>query len=174
MAVCNSLLGITKSCDNNAGGLVKFYVIPADYVTGFTEANGTISAVGTSGTSVFVEYEFNRGTSSYEEVPTINLQNGSTFYNQTITLQIARREAVKRESLVLIAAGQPDLTVIVKDSNGLYWGFGFGDDKVNLTTGGGGSGLAKADFNGYTLTFTSEAAEAAYEVNSGIIAGLLV
>jgi hypothetical protein len=30
MAVCNSLLEITKSCDNNAGGLVKFYVIPAE------------------------------------------------------------------------------------------------------------------------------------------------
>jgi hypothetical protein len=153
--------------------LVKFYIIPADFVTGITEANGVITNIDLSGSSTFVEYEFNRGTSSYEEVPTINLQNGSTFYNQTITLQIARREAVKRESLVLIAAGQPDLTIIVKDSNGLYWGFGFADDKVNLTTGGGGSGLAKADFNGYTLTFTSESAEAAFEVDDTIIAGLL-
>jgi len=173
MAVCNSLLGITKSCDNNAGGLVKFYVIPADYVTGFTASSGVITAIDLSGTSTFVEYEFNRGTSSYEEVPTINLQNGSTFYNDTITLQIARRDAVKRQSLILIAAGQPDLTVIVKDSNGLYWGFGFDEDKVNLTTGGGGSGLAKADFNGYTLTLTSEAANPAYEVDDAIIAGLL-
>jgi hypothetical protein len=173
MAVCNSLLEITKSCDNNAGGLVKFYVIPADYVSAYTETAGVIDGITLSGASTFVEYEFNRGTSSYEEVPTINLQNGSTFYNDTITLQIARRDAIKREALILIAAGQPNLTVIVKDSNSLYWGFGFDEDKVNLTTGGGGSGLAKADFNGYTLSFTSEAATPAYEVDAAIIAGLL-
>lgn len=173
MAVCNSLTQILKSCDNNAGGVVKFYIIPADYVTGFTASTGTITNISLSGSSTFVEYEFNRGTSNYEEVPTINLQNGSTFYAQTINLQLARREAVKRQSLLLIASGQPDLTIIVKDSNGLYWGFGFPEDKVNLTGGGGGSGTAKADLNGYSLIFTSESAEPAYEVDDAIIAGLL-
>jgi hypothetical protein len=73
----------------------------------------------------------------------------------------------------LIAQGQPDLTVIIRDSNGLYWGFGFGEDKVNLTGGGGGSGTAKADLNGYSLIFGAEASEPAYEVNAAIIPGLL-
>ena len=173
MAVCNSLTAILKSCSNNAGGVVKFYVAPADYVTGYTESAGIVTAISMSGSSEFVEYEFNRGTSSFEEVPTINLQNGSTFYAQTISLQLARREAAKRQSLLLIASGQPDLTIIVKDSNEKYWIFGAADDKVNLTTGGGGSGVAKSDFAGYQLTFTSEAAVPAFEVTSGIIAGII-
>lgn len=173
MAVCNSLTSILKSCDNNSGGIVKFYVIPADYVTGFTASNGEITGVTLSGSAQFEEFEFNRNTGNFEEVPTINLQNGSTFYAQTINLQLARREAAKRQALLLIASGQPDLTIIVKDSNGLYWGFGFGEDKVNLTGGGGGSGTAKADLNGYSLVFTAESSEPAFAVDDTIIAGLL-
>lgn len=173
MAVCNSLTSILKSCDNNAGGIVKFYIAPADFVTGFTESAGIITAVTMSSTTTFVEFEFNRNTSNYEEVPTIDLVNGSTFYSQTLTLQLARREAVKRQALLLIASGQPDLTIIVKDSNGLYWGFGFTEDKVNLTGGGGGSGTAKADLNGYTLTFTSESAEPQYEVDETVVLSII-
>jgi hypothetical protein len=173
MAVCNSLTSILKSCDNNAGGIVKFYIAPSDFVTGFTTSAGVITAATMSGLSTFVEFEFNRNTSSYEEVPTIDLVNGSTFYSQTLTLQLARREAIKRQSLLLIASGQPDLTVIVKDSNSLYWAFGFTEDKVNLTGGGGGSGTAKSDLNGYTLTFTSEAAEPALEIDEAVVLSLL-
>jgi len=173
MAVCNSLTSILKSCDSNAGGIVKFYIAPADFVTGFTSSAGVITGVTMSGLTTFVEFEFNRNSSSYEEVPTIDLVNGSTFYNQTITLQLARREAVKRQSLLLIASGQPDLTCIVKDSNGLYWGFGFPEDKVNLTGGGGGSGTAKADLNGYTLTFTSEAALPSLEVDEAAVLSVI-
>ena len=173
MAVCNSLTSILKSCDNNSGGIVKFYVIPSDYVTGFTSAAGVITGITLSGSAQFEEFEFNRNTGNFEEVPTINLQNGSTFYAQTINLQLARREAVKRQSLLLIAAGQPDLTIMIKDSNGLYWGFGFGEDKVNLTGGGGGSGTAKADLNGYSLIFGAEASEPAFEIDDAIIPALL-
>ena len=173
MAVCNSLTSILKSCDSNAGGIVKFYIAPADFVTAFTETTGVITAASMSAGTTFVEFEFNRNSSSYEEVPTIDLVNGSTFYNQTITLQLARREAVKRQSLLLIASGQPDLTCIVKDSNGLYWAFGFPEDKVNLTGGGGGSGTAKADLNGYTLTFTSEAALPALEIDEAVVLTLI-
>jgi hypothetical protein len=173
MACCNTLTQIIKSCDNNAGGLTKFYVAPTCFVTGFTSSAGTINSITMSGSSTFVEYEFNRGTSNYEEVPTINLQNGSTFYLDTINLQLSRREATKRQSLLLIANGQPDLAVIVLDSNGLYWGFGFGDDPVNLTGGGGGSGTAKADLNGYILTFTSEASAPAFEVSSAAVLAVI-
>ena len=73
----------------------------------------------------------------------------------------------------MIASGQPDLTCIVKDSNNLYWAFGFTEDKINLTGGGGGSGTAKSDLNGYTLTLTSEAALPAYEIDEAVVLTLI-
>ena len=170
---CNTLTSILKGCDNNAGGVVSFFIAPEDFVSGFTEANGEISAIAMSGSTEFVEYQFNRNTSSYGEDMTVSLENGSTFYNQTITIVLARREAAKRQSLLLIASGQQKLTCIVKDSNGLYWGFGFDEDKVYLTGNAGGSGTAKADANGYTLTFTCESATPAYEVDESAVLSVL-
>jgi hypothetical protein len=170
---CNTLTSILKGCDSNSGGIVAFYIVPADGVTGFTEATGEISAITMAALTTFEAFEFNRNTSSYTEDMTISLENSSTFYNQTVTIQLARREATKRQALLLVAAGQQPLTCIVKDSNGLYWAFGFDDDKVYLTGNAGGSGTAKADLNGYTLTFTSESATPAYEVDEAAVLSVL-
>ena len=173
---CNILEEILKNCDGNAGGIVKFYINNADSVDSFTEVDGVITGatIGTGVTaSQFVEFGFNPNTSNYTENTEIDLTTDSTFYNQTITLQLARREAAKRQKLLLIALGQPELTVIVKDSNGLYWGFGFDNDKVYLTGNEGGSGTAKTDLNGYILTFTCESATPAFELTEATVNSLI-
>lgn len=172
---CNTLKEILKNCDSNAGGIVKMYINNSDAIdyTSIVESDGVITAVDLVGADGFVEFQFNPNTSNFTENTTIDLTTGSTFYEQVITIVLNRREATKRQSLLLIADGQPELTIIIKDSNGLYWGFGFSDDKVFLTGNEGGTGTAKTDHNGYTLTFTSEASIPAYEIDEDIIAGLL-
>jgi hypothetical protein len=170
---CNSLSSILKGCDSNAGGIVEFYIAPADFVTGYTEAAGTITGATMQSGETFEVFQFNRNTSSFTEDMTVSLENGSTFYNQTITIVLARREAAKRQSLLLVSAGQQPLTCIVKDSNGLYWAFGFAADKVYFTGNTGGSGVAKADANGYTLTFTCESAVPAFEIDATVVASLI-
>jgi hypothetical protein len=125
-----------------------------------------------SGASSFVEYEFNKNTSSFVEDTTISLENGSTFFSVTGTLVIPRREVGKRNSLALITAGQPNLAIIYQDQNDLYWFQGL-ENGANLTANSSESGVAKADGSKYTLTFLSEEPEAMYEVDSTIIAGLI-
>jgi len=177
---CNTLTEILKSCDGNLGGVVKFWINngdaidPASVVIGSTGATAGVvtAATGATGAAPFVEYQFNPNTSNYVETGTIDLVNGSTFYNQVITLQLTRREASKRQSLLLAALGQPELTCIVKDSNGIYWIFGLDHDKVYLTGNEGGSGTSKADLNGYTLTFTCESATPAYVIQESVVNGL--
>jgi hypothetical protein len=172
---CNSLLEILKSCDGNLGGVTKFWINNGDAIdpASVTSANGIVTAATLELTaSPFVEYQFNPNTSNYAETGTIDLVNGSTFYNQVITLQLNRREASKRQSLLLITSSQPGLTCIVKDSNGLYWIFGLDADKVYLTGNEGGSGTAKGDLNGYTLTFTAESATPAYVINEAVVTAL--
>lgn len=132
-----------------------------------TVTNGVVTAMALESTAAgFVEYQFNPNTSNYAEEVTVDLTTGSTYYAQTVTLSLNRREAAKRQSLLLIALGQPGLTIIVKDSNGLFWVFGLNDDKMFLTGNTGGSGTAKADHNGYVLTFTGEDVAPAFEVEN--------
>lgn len=171
--ICNALnAGISKSCDNNAGGLTNIYVADKLSVSAYTESNSNITAITMSGSSKFYEFEFNRGTSNYTESVNIDLNNGTTFFTQTVSLILSRREKNKAEAIKKLTDGQKELFVIVKDSNGLYWAFGK-DDGMVVTAIEGGSGAAKADANNYTITFTAEEADNAPEISSGIIAALL-
>lgn len=173
---CNTLKEILKNCDGNAGGVVKFFINNSDAIdySSIAESEGVLTNIDLDGSgNEFVEFQFNPNTSNFTENTPIDLVTGSTIYEQVITIVLNRREATKRQSLLLIADGQPELVIIIKDSNGLFWGFGFGDDKVYLTGNEGGSGTAKTDHNGYTLTFTSQSSIPAYEIDKDIIAGLL-
>lgn len=172
---CKTLQEILKDCLPNAGGIVKFWINNGDAIdpASVTTAAGIVTAATLELTaSPFVEFQFNPNTSNYVENSTIDLATGTTFYEDIITLVLNRREAAKREKLLLIADGQPTLTIIVKDSLGLHWIFGLNDDKMYLTGNEGGSGTAKSDLNGYTLTFTGQSIEPAFEINELVVAGL--
>jgi hypothetical protein len=127
----------------------------------------------TVNTFVFYEFEFNRNTSSYEEAPTVNLENGTTYFNQTVRLMLQRRESSKREAIEKLTAGQKKLQGIVLDSNGLYWLFGL-QDGLYATEIGGGSGTAKTDMNGYQIVLTSEESLQAFECTSGAVAPFIL
>jgi hypothetical protein len=171
---CNTLEEILKGCDGNLGGIVKAWFNNGDAIETYGATGGTVTSItGASGAGDFVEFQFNPNTSNYTETTNVDLTTESTFYTQTITIQLARREAYKRQRLLLIAQSQPALSVILKDSNGLYWAFGFDDDKVYLTGNEGGSGTAKADLNGYVLTFTCESATPAYEITEAAVLSVI-
>lgn len=173
MALCDLLNGgIEKSCDNNTGGVSKIYIADFPLVSGYTESNGEITSIIMSGTGQFYEYEFNRNTSMFKEDITIDLANGTTFFAQEVNLVMARREKTKREAIQKLIAGQKQLFIIVKDSNGLYWAFGK-DEGCYVTTLTGGSGVNKGDANNYSVTFTAQEPTSAPEVDAAIIAGLL-
>lgn len=177
MSCCNTLTEIPKGCENNIGGVKKIYLINKCEVSGttanggITVSAGTITSLGVNSGAQFVEYAFNKNTSSYVEDATISLENGSTFYTTTTSLVIPRREAAKRNSLALLAAGQPDLMLIMEDGNGIHWLQGL-ENGANLTAQGEGSGTAKADGSKYSLTILSEEPEMMYEVDNATLTAL--
>lgn len=174
MAICNAIEGISYSCLNNVGGIKKAYLTNFENVTAYTtDVDGVINDITLAPSSVFVEFQFNSNTGSLQEELTSDLTNGTTFYTQTVNLVIPRREAAKRDKILILAQGQPKLAIIILDSNGLYWYVGLGEGAY-LTANATGSGVAKADANNYQLTFVAEEAELAPEVDSAIIPALLV
>jgi hypothetical protein len=176
MAICNALDGnIVKSCDNNTGGVRKMYIADYDNITAITVAGSPeeITAVTMVASTLFYEFEFNRNTSSFTEDVAIDLTSGSTYFNQGVNLMLNRREASKRDAIEKLIAGQKKLVIIVLDSNGIYWLFGK-DEGSYATTITGGSGIAKADKNGYEIAFTAEEPLQAFTVDPTIIAALLV
>lgn len=176
MAICNALSGnILKSCEGNVGGITKIFIADFNNVTTITEAGvpKEVTAIDMEVGTQFYFFETNRNTSSIEETVTIDITNGTTFFAQTVNLMLKRRDAVKREAIEKLVAGQKKLRLIVEDSNGNYWLSGQGEGAY-VTAISGGSGVSKGDSNGYDVVFTAEEAEQMITIDPAIIAALLI
>jgi hypothetical protein len=101
------------------------------------------------------------------------MTNGTTFFTQTVNVVLSKRETTKRETLKRFIDGQKQLVLVVLDTNGNYWLFGLVEG-VYVTAMEGGSGTAKADQNGYTITFTATETIQAYEFAYSNLAPYLV
>ena len=151
MPTCTALTGISKSCSNNLGGISEVFIYDAEDVT-VTKSAGTVTALVLATGTAGKQFVFNRNTGSFTEDLAADLVNGSTFYTHTLNLMFHKREATKSQSIKILAEGQRDLLVVVKDANDIYWIF----EDMQLTSSGEGSGQAKADGSKYSLTLVGE------------------
>ena len=178
--MCEALLTITKSCDNNSGGIKRIYVNLQDNVD--MDTLSTISPVVNpgdaytidaltleAGADPFIEFEFRRNTSGYTEESNIDLINGSSFVTQTISLMFHRREAAKSNAIKVLGSGQQYLSAVVEDQNGILWFFPY----LQLTASGEGSGTARADGSKYSVTLLAENDQLAYAMQAAVLVGLL-
>lgn len=180
MAICNAISnGLSKSCDNNSGGVNKIYITDFENVTAITTGTSSsfptadwVDGITMSGVTQFYEIQTNKNVCNFTESVAIDLNNGTTFFNQVVSIVLSRRETTKRDFIEKLVAGQKQLMLIVLDSNGIYWLFGQVEGAY-VTAIEGGSGTAKADANGYTITLTAMEADQAYQVDPTIISGLI-
>lgn len=127
----------------------------------------------TVGIFVFHEFQTNKNVCSFTESAAVDMNNGTTFFNQAITLVLSRRETTKRAAIEKLVAGQKQLLLVVLDSNGNYWLFGL-TEGAYVTAIEGGSGTAKADANSYTITFTAMEPIQAYQITPAALAPYLL
>ena len=172
LSCCNTLTGLTLSCSNNVGGIKAAYIACLSDISGYTASNGQITGITMVGGATFKQYEFKPNTSSYTETPTVSRENGTTFISQTVNLIFPKRELSKRNEIALMLQGQPQLVVIVEDSNGLIWLFGK-EEGVYLSEATTASGVAKGDANNYNITLLGEEPELAYEVDSAALSAVI-
>jgi len=127
----------------------------------------------TVSTYALFEVKTNKNVCNFAETVSVDLANGTTFFNQVVTMVVARRETTKRNFIERLIEAQKQVNVFVLDTNGMYWMFGLAEGSY-VTGIEGGTGTAKADMNGYTVTFTAMEPEQAYEVASSAITPLLL
>jgi hypothetical protein len=144
MACSPSLSSITLDCSQNVGGIknkiwIKLHTTPAN----FTTASGAISIDGV------------KNGSKVDSSFTNDLTTGAGSAVQTLTFVVSRRDASKYAALQLLAVGQPNLDVVYKDNNGLYWQIGYNRGAV-LTQIQSASGQQVKDGSNYTLTITAD------------------
>jgi hypothetical protein len=161
---CTTLTSITKSCSNNQGGIFSVYINDTDNVI-VTASASTHQIVTATASPKFTSFEFNRNVGSVAIEPTIDLINGSTFYEATVTLMFHRREAAKSRALQILAEGQRYLDIIFLDANGVYWYL----DHAQLSGGTEETGTTRADGSKYTVTFIAQMDNRPYEISKTLV-----
>ena len=102
---------------------------------------------------------------TFEETNEVSNENQTSFWTQTLTVNLKKQSKESQSQLKLLSYGRPH--VIVEDSNGLYRLLGFQNGmevSVNTMTGG-----ALGDMSGYSLTFEGKELNPAYFVASSIV-----
>lgn len=147
---CLLTTGRTEPCKNSVGGLKKVFFMDYGTLGDITYSDATkqgeIDTI--SGTPTAFEYDL-KGNSNLEQTITSSRENGTTFYDQILTLTFKKLDKDTHDEIALLAVARPH--VVVEDNNGnrMLVGLKHGAD-VN-----GGTivtGAAMGDLSGYTLT----------------------
>ncbi|KAB2916941.1 MAG: hypothetical protein F9K23_06995 [Bacteroidetes bacterium] len=166
---CALTTGFTLDCRQSNGGIEAVYFTEIANKATLTAASGVITAFTLAATKKFFKYELRKKTGQLEQNIQVNNENGTVFYEQTLTVKLDKLEVNKRNEILLLAKN--NLMVIVKDNNGKYWLVGETRGAL-LSAGKGTTGTAFGDMSGFELTFTGEEPELAKEVDSTLIATL--
>ena len=147
---CLLTKGRALPCKSGVGGLKSVYF--ADYGTlgAITIASNEISAV--AGSPTLMQFDI-KGNSTLETAVTSSRENGTTFYESTLTLNFTFLEKDTQAEIQLLAVARPHIWV--EDYNGNYFLVGK-EHGAELTSGTLSTGAAMADLSGYSLTFVAQ------------------
>lgn len=171
MSACPSIVqGYSKSCRDTQGGVKQIYITELSNKATLTTASGVITAFTLSSGKKFWLYEQELNTANGQEVFTGNLQAGTRFVDQTVTVTLLKRQASISYQIKTLAA--VNVMVIVYEQTGTYMLYG-ATNGMWLDPSTSTTGTNMGDSSNYVLVFKGMEPEGAFEVPSDILAVLI-
>jgi len=169
---CDIVQGYEILCRDSVGGIKEVYITEFENVpqANITAASGVISAISCNSGTKFYTYQLERENAQYDNNQVGSLENGTNFWESTLTFTMKKMSASMKNSLRVLSENR--LMVIVKDANDVYWLMGQ-TRGVDLLSSTMTSGRAMGDLNGATLTFTGKEPAFDNQVTSSLISALL-
>ena len=145
---CDISIGRNEPCKDSIGGLQGVYFI--NFNTGSYTLNATdqVTAFPSGATAYFYQL---KGTNGYTETVNTSRENGTTFFQQALSLQLKKLSAEQTKEFKLLAYGRPKIVAWTRNGESLLIGRLEGAD---MTAGTDSTGVAYGDLFGYTMTFT--------------------
>lgn len=148
---CLMTTGRKLACKDAVGGIQKVFF--ADYGTLGTATIGATGYVTAFSSATYSLYQYDvKSASGLEQTINSSDDNGTTFYEQALTLVLTKLDPLTQVELQKLIATRPH--VFVLDNNGNYLSVGM--TRGTTTTGTISSGVALGDLNGYSLTITAQ------------------
>ena len=163
---CDISHGRLEPCKDVVGGLKNIYVlnygqydetdITYDTALGYEDVITaiTLTPIAPALTSFIYKFEL-KGTNSFETTITSSRENGTTFFEQVLSVQLKKQDGITHKQIKLLSYGRPN--IIVETNAGQYFIAGLLRG-MDVTAGTISNGTALGDMNGYSLTFTGQEA----------------
>ena len=145
---CNLSAGRQEVCKESIGGLQGVYFINYTTASFTTDANGVITALPASSSLYYYQL---KGTSAYTETVNSSRENGTTFFQQELVLNLKKLTNEMSTQLKLMAYGRPQVIVWTNNGDAFVAGLKLGMD---VTAGTIQTGAALGDLYGYSITLT--------------------
>ena len=155
---CDIIGGRTEQCKDAVSGIHAIYLInygdldfPAATTYGTSENTDQITAIAAGSINLY-KFEL-KGNNSFEQTINSSRENGTTWFEQTLTVQLKRQDVKTTKNVKLISYGRPRIIIHARGDQWFLMGL---DQGCDVTAGNISSGSALGDFNGYGLTFTAQ------------------
>ena len=158
---CDLTQGRKVPCKDVIGGIVRAWFIDFGDLGTITKVDDEITDL--SGTFTCFQYDL-KGTNSLETAITSSRENGTTFFEETLTLTLPKLSKEDNKELKLMAYGRPHIAVEDRNGNFMLCGLEHGMD---VTGGSIATGQNFGDLSGYSLTLTGQELEPANFISGG-------
>jgi hypothetical protein len=153
---CDISNGRLEACKDAISGLLNIYFInygdlTIDGITYGTTGNSDVINTWVPDAPLnLYKYEL-KGANGFEQTIQTSRDNGTTFFEQVLTVQLKKQDIATHKNVKMLAYGRPRIVVETRDHQFFLAGL---DQGCDVTAGNVSSGTAMGDFNGYNLTFT--------------------
>ena len=168
---CALSQGFVLDCKDSIGGLKSVRFCTLSDFESLNPAYSTGAVTFASPSAVFYKYELDKEESSFNDDPTAGSNKGTIYYVPAVTFILSKLDVAKRNEMRLLAKNRVVAIIETREATPTYWAIGV-TNGLDLGTGVGGSGVAAADLNGYTMTFSGLEPNPMVNVSSTDIASI--
>jgi hypothetical protein len=166
---CNSLsIGRALPCTSSVGGIKAIYAAPFGSLGALTIVGGEVTAIGNDGAVDLYKYDL-ESSNGLEQAVTASAENGSVFYEQTLTMTLKKLDLASQNELIDLIKSRTQ--IFIEDYNNNFFLMG----ATNGVQSSGGSittGQAYGDLSGFSgLTFSAQETLPAFFVLSTVVTG---
>lgn len=174
MVNCDLTMGWDdRTCATSIGGIKKAVPVPIEEIDydNYTITSNEITAMSLlSGSAGGYEYNLQPNLSSYTAPPSRS-EGGAVLTNIALNIVLQNDTKALRSELMILA--RKTCVWFVQKSDGTWVCLGLLDGLILQPDNEGGSGVAKTDRNGYSLTFVGQEVDEVPDVDETVVDGLI-
>ena len=157
-----------RVCTNGKGGIKSVLIFPIDNIINSAVISNQITTLTVSGETF--RYKLKSNLSSYTAPIKVNKDNGTLFYEESLSMILASDTKELRAQLHLLA--QNLVVALVENADGTIVALGFGEGLQVADANEYTSGVTKGDRKGHVIVLNGMENEPVPDVTPAVFASL--